>query len=150
MKIRRTVVPIKSQHRQAGDNRRQRKQQIDHRIDQPFADDIVTHQHLGNQQNEHNVDYRNPSGDGQHHPQRVHRGVRCDYQTGRVASGQRPATQWQPGAAAARSSKATTIAAPIRSDTMVPNRRNEQVSINEPSSGGLHIDLGDAAGVLVE
>ena len=67
------VGPVQRQHHQAGHDRRQRERQVDDRVHQPLARELVPRQHPGDQQPEEQVDHRDRKRDRQRHPERLDR-----------------------------------------------------------------------------
>ena len=72
------VRAVQRQHHQAGDDRRQRERQVDDRVDQPLAGELVAGEHPRHQQSEEQVDHRHAGRDGQRDAERLQRRVGRD------------------------------------------------------------------------
>ena len=52
------VRPVERQQHQAGDDRRQGERDVDEDLERPLAEEVVAHQHPGDERAHHDVDER--------------------------------------------------------------------------------------------
>jgi hypothetical protein len=78
MEFHRTSGPVERQHHQARHDGGQRERQVDHRVDEPLAAELVAGEHPRHQKPEDRVDHRHADRDGQGHPKGFQRGAGGD------------------------------------------------------------------------
>ena len=83
---------VEREHQEAGDDRRQRERQVDDRVDERLAAEVVAHEHPGDDRPEDGVRERDERGDGQRQLERGDRLRRGDPlpEAGRALRARRP------------------------------------------------------------